>query len=193
MTLPSIFDYLPEHAEGILKTALAVPPQQSPQPAKQPGKMQTYMPWYGAAGLGALGAHYGGKVLPKKYKLLGQVGGTLLGTAMGVHGGEAVGKRLDRSKTAAEQEPVKKPWSHAAKTVGTGLAGLGVGTLAGYGASKGLQAALRSKGVEVPDSLLTTKVLPLAGGGAGTAYALWKAKEMEELKRAVEGARNKGQ
>lgn len=71
----------------------------APAPA-QPGKAQQYMPWYSAAGLGAVGHHVAGKLVPKKYRFLGQLAGTVAGTGVGVHAGEAIGKRLDQRKMA---------------------------------------------------------------------------------------------
>jgi hypothetical protein len=65
--------------------------------------MHTYLPWYGVTAGSILGGAAGSKLVPKKYQLLGTLGGGLLGTAAGLHGGEALGKRLDRglAKSAA--------------------------------------------------------------------------------------------
>jgi hypothetical protein len=99
-------------ADVLLKEAMGQP-MQPQQPAQQPGKMEKYLPWYGAAGAGAAGHEIGKRLVPGKYRALGAIGGTLLGTALGVHGGEALGKRLDRPKiakvlTQAGRERVKE-------------------------------------------------------------------------------------
>lgn len=94
-------------------------------------------------------------------------------------------------KLAEEKKPHENAPKHVAKTIGSGLLGLAGGTLAGYGAG-----ALANKGYEliqghpVPGSLLAPTASVLGGAG-GLAYALWKAKEQEELKRAFEGGQNR--
>jgi hypothetical protein len=60
----------------------------------QPGEGEKYMPWYLGAGTGVLGSAAGGK-LPGKWKLPGKVLGAMLGTAVGVHGGEVFGRAMD--------------------------------------------------------------------------------------------------
>lgn len=67
------------------------------------GTAEKYLPWYGAAGLGAAGSELVGRTAPRNYKLPARVVGAMLGTAAGVHGGEALGRKLD--KTASEEEP----------------------------------------------------------------------------------------
>jgi len=93
---------------------------------------------------------------------------------------------MGRLKHASEKGSVSKSLG----TIGTGLAGMGVGTLAGYGAGKGVEALLRKRGIDISPRKL---MLPatIAGAGSGIAYSLWKAHEMEALKRAVEGSRDK--
>jgi len=111
---PSIYDYLPEHAEGIMKLALPEPPPESDTP-KEHGDVQ-------------LPAH---------------------------------------------------PALHAVKTMGGGLLGFGVGTLAG----QGLHAL--GEHMNVPMGHVGAAA-PLLGGLAGAAYGVYKQKELEELKRALE-------
>ena len=163
--------------------------------------MEKYLPWYGAAGLGMVG-HEAGKLLPKKLQMLGRIGGTLAGTALGVHGGEAVGKKLDQRQlrkqadygdenggnTPAPKNRVKE----VAKTVGKGLAGMSAGTLAGYGAGKAVEHGARAVGKPVSKAALVRYGIPAAGAGLGTAYSLWKAREAQELKSALEGTRDSG-
>lgn len=67
------------------------------------GKAETYVPWYGTALGGVGGAMLGKKLLLKKLQAVGALGGTLLGTAVGLHGGEAAGRAIDRKlKTAGK-------------------------------------------------------------------------------------------
>lgn len=90
---------------------------------------------------------------------------------------------------AASVEPEKADWAQRAKAVGSGLLGMTVGGLAGFG---GMEAADRllggggagSPNTGIPSSALN-KIVPLATAGAGLTYALWKAREMEKLRRAV--------
>lgn len=74
------------------------------------GFTEKYLPWYGAATLGTLG-HHAGEAAPKKYKLPAKLVGTVVGTGMGVHGGERLGKYFDvkrKKKTAALREKIVK-------------------------------------------------------------------------------------
>jgi hypothetical protein len=75
--------------------------------------------------------------------------------------------------------------------VAKGLAGFGVGTAAGYGvghlADKVFQVAT---GERIPGSLLVPAAT-LLGAGMGLAYSTYKAKELEELQRALKEKRDK--
>jgi hypothetical protein len=82
------------------------------------------------------------------------------------------------------EEPVKRPLAHAAKTLGTGLLGSSVGYLGGYGATH-----LFNKYRPIDEKHVAPAVAALGGIG-GLAYSLWKAKEQEELQRAVAAHRN---
>jgi len=178
MSLPTVHRYLPQHADRLMKLAMGTSTQQ------QPGKMEKYLPWYGSAGLGAAGAYAGGKFMPAKYKLLGNVGGALLGAAAGVHGGEAIGRRLDKTAEAKKKERSMlraiKPWAQ-------GIAGFGLGSAAGYGGIKATDYFLRRAGQPGVTPGAMGYIVPAATGALGTMYGLWKAKEQEAMRRAVEG------
>lgn len=86
----------------------------------------------------------------------------------------------------AEEQYPKNPVRHGALTVGAGLAGMGLGTLAGYGGSELLSKAFKGlTGKKIPTAALHVPA-SIAGAGLGLAYQLYKAKEQEELHRAVE-------
>lgn len=89
-------------------------------------------------------------------------------------------------KVAEELEPTPgQKLRNVAKTVGTGLAGFGAGSLAGAGSAmlldKWHEAAT---GQKIPISTLY-KTAPIVGGAMGLAYNIYKAKELEELRRAL--------
>lgn len=86
-------------------------------------------------------------------------------------------------KTAEADLPTEErpDWGQRAKLLGSGLLGMGVGTLAGYGA---MELANRSYPGGLQASALN-KAVPVASAGAGLMYSLWKAREMEKLRRAV--------
>ena len=181
---PSIHQYLPQHADQLMKLAK--------------GKHEKYMPWYGAAA-GATGAHEGVKALtkklPKKLSIPLSIGGAVLGTAIGVHGGEALGKKLDKRKKEKEKAAEEKPKSRVkevAKTVGKGVAGMALGSAAGLGTGKLIEYGARRMGAVIPKSSLVRYGLPIAGAGLGTAYSLWKAREQQELKSALEDTQDSG-
>lgn len=83
-------------------------------------------------------------------------------------------------KTAEEKKPSKA--GRIAKTVGSGLAGMGLGYLSGAGATHLADKAFGP----IPSSALMGAV-PVLGAGAGLAYSLYKAHEQEEMRRALEG------
>jgi hypothetical protein len=87
-------------------------------------------------------------------------------------------------KLASEHEA--PDWKRRAKIVGAGLLGMSAGTALGFG---GMELANRlhmkaNGGHGIPHSALNA-IVPALGGAAGMAYSLYKAKEMEEIKRAV--------
>jgi hypothetical protein len=87
----------------------------------------------------------------------------------------------------ASAPPQGEPdWKQRAKIVGAGLLGMSAGTALGFGGME-LANRLHMKahgGKGIPSSALNIAV-PALGGAAGLAYSLYKAKEMEEIKRAV--------
>lgn len=106
--------------------------------------------------------------LPSIFEYLPELGGALL-------------------KTAEEPERKQKtPWQ-VAKTVGSGALGFGIGSLGGMGlahlADKIHQKAPGAGPIPVGS---IQKALPFLGGAAGLAYNLYKAKELEELRDAVQ-------
>lgn len=148
------------------------------QASNEPGKLERYMPWYGGAGLGAVGHHFGGKLVPPKYRLLGQIGGTLLGTAAGVHGGEALGKKLDQPKLAAVEETPP----HPGVTLGKSILGFGLGTAGGYLGMKGLDALMRARGGPGLPQHAALKAIPILTGLGGLAYTRMQNKTLEKMR-----------
>ncbi len=91
-------------------------------------------------------------------------------------------------------ESAKKPEESSArriaKTVGTGLLGTGLGYGAGALSSIALDKIYeKATGHRIPPSTLMAAV-PVLGAGAGLAYSLYKAHEMEEMRRAIESEHN---
>lgn len=88
-------------------------------------------------------------------------------------------------KIAAEDEKKESPYLRMGKVLGAGALGMGAGTaaglLAGYGADKVFGKVTGSK---IPRGLLYG-VAPMLGAGAGIAYSVHKAKEQEEIQRAL--------
>lgn len=94
-------------------------------------------------------------------------------------------------KMAEEKEPIKNPIAHGLKTIGTGLAFMGLGTVLGYGGGILASKAVKNlTGKEIPASSLQVPIA-LASIGMGYAYNKYKAKELEELRRAAESYRNR--
>ena len=89
-------------------------------------------------------------------------------------------------KTAEEKEPESKT-KRVVKTVGSGLAGMGLGYLTGAGALH-VADKLHNKlyGSGIPSNALMPAV-PALGALSGLAYTLYKAQEQEEIRRALEG------
>lgn len=88
-------------------------------------------------------------------------------------------------KVAEELESPGKKVQNVAKTMGSGLLGFATGSLAGAGGAylldKWHEAAT---GQKIPVSTLY-KAAPLVGGAMGLAYNIYKARELEELRRAL--------
>ena len=75
------------------------------------GKEASYeekLPWYTTATGGYGGLALGKRIVPKKYKALGAVGGLLAGTALGLEGGTALGKKLDAKTASAMRVTLQK-------------------------------------------------------------------------------------
>jgi hypothetical protein len=71
-----------------------------------------------------------------------------------------------------------------AKTLGVGTLGLGAGYLAGAGLGKGIEYVMGQQG-ENPASAARV-IAPVAGAAAGIIYPLWKEREQQVLRQAVE-------
>lgn len=88
-------------------------------------------------------------------------------------------------KIAEEEKKPSKGWQ-LAKILGSGALGFGVGTAAGMGtgyiADKIYEKATGNK---IPKPLVLGAA-PLLGGAAGIAYSVYKAKEQEAMRRALE-------
>ena len=99
----------------------------------------------------------------------------------------------DAAETLCKLAEGKKPNRAvaAAKAIGIPLAGWAGGTVAGFGA--GLLADTISQklmGHPIPDSYLRA-IVPAAASLAGLSYGLYKAHEMENLRRALQGHSDK--
>lgn len=91
----------------------------------------------------------------------------------------------------AERALPERPVAHGLKTVGSGLAWMGLGTLAGYGGGALLGKAVKGlTGKKLPPEALQLPA-SLAGAGMGFAYRKYKDKELEELQRAVQSYRDR--
>jgi hypothetical protein len=151
------------------------------------GPAETYMPWYGAAGLGGTGAVLAQEAAPKRLKIPAAIAGSLVGTGVGVHGGERLGRALDKLRKAKEKKAAAKKEPTPGALVGAGLAGLGLGTAGGYGAGKLLERAARKS--NVPMARLIPAVVSTAGGVLGVSYPLWKAYEQAAMQRSIASRR----
>jgi hypothetical protein len=69
--------------------------------------------------------------------------------------------------------------------------GMGVGTLAGFGAGQLANKAYKHvTGGDIPHAL-TLAALPVLGGGLGLAYNLAQARQVEAMRDALESSDNK--
>ena len=85
----------------------------------------------------------------------------------------------------------KSPLWEGAKTIGTSLAGFGLGQLAGAGIGALAERGAKARGVD-PAAIAQTAA-PLIGGAAVILYPMWRAREQKELTNAVEGARDQNE
>lgn len=92
-------------------------------------------------------------------------------------------------KLAGEKKP--NLVVEALKAVGVPLVSFSGGTVAGFAGGQ-LADTISQKlmGSPIPVSYLNA-VAPTIGGGLGLAYGLYKAHEMEDLRRAIQGHGNK--
>lgn len=160
----------------------------------EPGRGEKYMPWYGAAGLGALGQTAGTRLAPGKFKALGGLAGALAGTGIGVHAGEAVGKAMD--KRAAEEPPaVEKPDYNktlrriamrqagtTAKEIGAVALPLAAGMGTGFGIQKYMERTGRSA-APAARKILAFSAIPAVGMTAGAMYRTAKHLKDQEFDR----------
>lgn len=86
----------------------------------------------------------------------------------------------------AEEEPQKSRWLQGAKIVGGGLLGMGLGHLAGVGTGKAIEHFVDRAGGNSAN--VAQKLLPIAGGALGVLYPMWKAREQQELKDAIQSS-----
>lgn len=98
-----------------------------------------------------------------------------------------------KEKKAEEPRAPGEKAKSVAKTIGTGLLGFGAGSLAGAGGAmlldKWHEAAT---GQKIPIGTLF-KAAPLVGGAFGLAYNIYKARELEELRHALESKSDRTQ
>lgn len=91
----------------------------------------------------------------------------------------------------ADKALPKNPVAQGLKTVGTGLAWMGLGTLAGYAGGELTGAAIKAvTGKEINPKYLRVPSI-VAGAGLSLAYKKYKDTELEELRRAAENYRNR--
>lgn len=100
--------------------------------------------------------------------------------------------KLAGLEKCAEGEQKKSKIGPAAKVLGKGLLGFGLGTAIGAGIGKGLDyISQKASGKPLPIHPVWGPAA--AAGGMGLMYALWKAKEQEALRRALEGNTDQSQ
>lgn len=128
--------------------------------------------------------------------IIGMRGGTKRYTAaktMEARMTKSIGEHGWKGKVGSappQQVPPKKKNQHieAAKVIGSGLAGFGLGHLAGAGAGKLVEHFTGRKGGNPAD--MARKIVPIAGGLMGVVYPMWKAHEQKAVHDAVESAHN---
>lgn len=90
----------------------------------------------------------------------------------------------------APQPPEKKknPHIEALKVIGSGVAGLGAGHLAGYSAGRLLEHVTGKKGGNA--ATVARTIAPIVGGAAGIIYPIWQGQQQKAVRDAVESAHN---
>ena len=155
--------------------------------------------------------------LPKKYRGVGQIAGTVVGTGAGIEGGELLGRHLDRARARRHKDAEKAAsaapaaaalWKLAQlpdpppdsgeapqdeSPIWGGVKRVGAGLMAfGAGTAAGYGAQLgieKLLGRQATPARLRA-VAPVLGGGLGLAYNQYKALEAQELRRAIEAYKN---
>lgn len=139
---------------------------------------EKYLPAYTSAVGGYLGSRVK-SVLPKRLQTAGAIGGTILGTGAGLHGGEVIGKKVDaRVKTAEEEK------SSPTATLAKSILGFGVGTGAGYLGMKGVDAAMRAAGGGGISSNGARLAIPVVTGALGMAVPYFHQQTVEKMRQA---------
>lgn len=147
------------------------------------------LPWYTTAAGATGGTLTAGRLLPKKYRALGQVGGALLGTGAGLAVGKPLAKKLEKKASedtafeGTEESGLKKP-PHPALTAAKTVGGLGVGMLAGYGGMKAVDEILKhTRGRGLPRGSALMWAVPLVTGAGGLAYNHLQQQTLEKMRR----------
>lgn len=152
--------------------------------ARPNGKWESKLPWYTTAMGGLGGALAAQKLLPEKYQALGQLGGALLGTGIGLHGGEASGRKIDERKARAAAKTAEEGPS-VVGTLGKSLLGLGVGAGAGYGAMELADHVMRRGGTGpgIP-ATGAARWIPAASAALGAASPILYQQTLQKLREA---------
>ncbi len=96
------------------------------------------------------------------------------------------------TKMAAE-DAGPSPLTQKLKVLGKGMAGFGVGTLAGVGAAHLADKAHQHfTGAPISGTTLH-RALPLVGAASHMAYTIYKAREAEEMANVDQGTHHPGQ
>lgn len=107
------------------------------------GTAEKYLPWYGAAAGGTGGALLGEQVVPRRLRGVGMVGGALIGTGIGLHSAEALGRAIDGSQE-------KSAWAKLASTAGLPTQFLNVNYTAGENRSRNMPVVNKPRGGDAP-------------------------------------------
>jgi hypothetical protein len=138
MNIPTIYDYLPEHADFFTKSA-AVGIREGAKKG-DPEAVQKTLPWY-TTGAGALLGGHAGAGGSGKMRLARTLGGAMLGTGVGLHGGEAIGKKIDRMRAKRKEKRGEIEKTSGYRALGAlGGAAVGAVPLAIVGAVSGAAA-----------------------------------------------------
>lgn len=103
--------------------------------------------------------------------------------------GEVPQEELGSLRSPVPGDRIKHPILHGLAAAGGGALAFGGGIGAGYLGQLGVEKLM---GRPMPASVSTTAV-PILGGLSALAYHTYKAKEQEQLRRALEAYKNKSQ